>query len=297
MKKLISFLFGLIFTVIAVVGVAGAGGYIYVRDTFGIDLIKTAQMMKKLTAPVDEATLCPNAYSADDMVDVKDMINASVEDFVTVNPDGGYNINFDDLSSAMQQEIALTDKQVGAIAQEVVEQEIEGKIDFGGDKVGVELKQVDFYDISENGTYFNVVVSVDMASLKKTTGNKIVDYAISLIPDKMYISSTVIVVHGTEAFTYDVKHAALQINALTAEETEELFHIFNVLFKVGEAEKWNVYVGQTIMNALIGNEENNGLAYGLKDVGAQDYHFVTKNNADYFVIECNVNVGTAGANP
>ncbi len=292
MKKLFSFLFGLVFTVIAIVGVAGAGSYIYVRDTFGIDLIKTVQAVKNLVAPVDEAALCPNAYSAEDMVDVMALVNDSVDDFITQNPDGSYNVNFDDLleSEAMQKDIALTDKQVGAVAQEVVEQEIEGKIDFGGEKVEVVLKQVDFYDIAGDSVYFNVVISVDMTVLKKPSDNQILTYVTSLIPDKMYISSTVLVTHDGEPFSYDVKHEALKINNLTAEETETLFHVFDVLFKVGEAEKWNVYVGTTIMNALIGNEENDGLAYGLKDFGATDYLFKTENNEDYFVIKRDISL-------
>ncbi len=285
MKKFFSFLFGLVFFVIIAVGAVGVGGYVYVRDTFGIDILKTAKALKTLQEPVDEAELCPNAYSAEDMVDVMTAVNASVSDFITYTEEDGYTVNFDGNLSAMTTVIKLTDKQVCAVAQEVVEQEIEGKFDFGGEKVEIALKQVDFYDVSEDSVYFNVVISVDMSILKKPSDNRIVAYATSLIPDKMYISSTVLVTHDGAAFSYDVKHEALKINNLTAEETEELFNTLGVLFKVDPVEKWNVYVGTTIMNALVGNEENNGLAYGLSGVGATDYAFVEENGAEYFVIE------------
>ena len=157
-------------------------------------------------------------------------------------------------------------------------------MDFGGEKVSVALKQVDFSDITENGALFNVVISVDMTPLKKQSGNQILDYLASLVPDKMYVSSTVRVTHDGNAFSYDVKHEELKINNLTADDTADMFHTLDVLFKVGEADKWNVYVGTTIMDALVGNEEKNGLAYGLKDIGAKDYAFMEEDGKEYFVV-------------
>lgn len=284
MKKFLGFIFSLIMTIVVLVGVAGVGGYVYVKQTYGIDVIKTVKELKTLQQPVDEAKLCPNAYTADDMVDVQSLVNASVDGFITGSLEDGFNVNFEKLPDEMKNIIRLTDKQVCAVAQEVVEQEIEGKIEFGGEKVSVALKQVDFYDVADKGACFNVVISVDMKPLKKTSGNQIMDYIVSLVPDTLYVSSTTIVTHGADTFSYDVKHKELKINNLTAEDTADLFHTLDVVFKAGEAEKWNAYVGQTIMDALVGNEGKNGLAYGLKEIGATDYAFVTEDGEDYFAV-------------
>lgn len=285
MKKLFGFIFSLVFFVIVAVGAVGVGGYMYVKNTYGIDILKTAKALKTLQEPTNEAELCPNAYSAADMVDVMETVNASVKDFITYTEEDGYTINFDGEISTLTDVIKLTDKQVCAVAQEVVEQEIEGKVDFGGEKVNVALKQVDFYDISGPSVYFNVVISVDMTPLKKVSDNHIIQYITSLVPDTMYVSSTVLVTHDGTPFSYDVKHEALKINNLTAEDTEELFRALGVIFKVDPVETWNVYVGTTIMNALVGNEENKGLAYGLSGVGATDYAFEAVDGEDYFVVK------------
>ena len=39
------------------------------------------------------------------------------------------------------------------------------------------------------------------------------------------------------------------------------------------------------VNTLIGNSENNGLAYSLRDCGATDYDFSVVDNINYFVIK------------
>ena len=65
---------GLIITLIVIVALAGVtiiGGYIYIRSTYGIDLFRTAGQLKTLSQTPDEAVLCPNAFSASDMADVK----------------------------------------------------------------------------------------------------------------------------------------------------------------------------------------------------------------------------------
>lgn len=284
MKKLLGFIFGLVLFGLITIGVLVGGVYVYVKQTYGIDIVKTISELQTLQEPVDEAVLCPNAYSPDDMVDVKEIVNQSVDGFITYTEEQGYIINFDNLPDEMKNIIKLTDKQVCAIAREVVEQEIEGKVDFGGEKVNVDLKQVDFYGITADSAYFNVVILVDMTPLKKPVNDQVLDYLAGLVPDKMYVSSTVLVTHDGQPFGYSVKHENLKINNLTAEETEDLFHTLDVVFKVGEAQKWNTYVGETIMNALVGNETQNGLAYGLKEIGATDYAFIEEGGKEYFQV-------------
>jgi hypothetical protein len=285
MKKFLGFVFGMIFFTIITISAAAMIGYAYVYKTYGIDVIKTVQALQGLNDPVDETKLCPNAYTADDMVNVQSIVNKSVDGFITSTEDGGYHINFDNLPTEMTEVIKLSDKQVCAVAHEVVEQEINGKFNFGDKQVSVALKQIDFYDVTEDSAHFNVVISVDMTPFKQLTDNEWANNISTLIPDTMYVSSTVIVVHGADNFSYDVKHESLTINNMTKEQTQDLFHVLEVLFKTDSLAAWNVYVGETIMHALVGSETQQGLAYGLKDIGATDYAFVAENGVEYYVVE------------
>ena len=64
-----------------------------------------------------------------------------------------------------------------------------------------------------------------------------------------------------------------------------LYNTLNKLLNIGSLEDLNTKIGNVLMNALIGNEENNGIAYSLKEIGAKDYDFITEDNKDYFVVD------------
>jgi hypothetical protein len=261
------------------------GGYFYIKETYDIDLIKTVKELKILSEPVNETELCPHAFSNSDMVDVQTIINESVENFITYTEEHGYALNFDDLPDEMKYIIRLTDKQVGALAQTVVKQEIGGKIDFGGKSVEMALKQVEFSHLQENSVLLNTVISVDITPFKVDMPNEFpFTYLKKYVPDTLYISSTVMVEKGATAFSYTVSHDSLTINNLNKADTEDLFHTLDVALKVGSAESLNINVGGAIANALIGNETNNGLAYSLKEIGATDYEFSEETSIYYFSV-------------
>ena len=83
--------------VIVLIGCALLGGYFYVKNQYGIDLINTARELKILSEPVNETDLCPHAFSNEDMLDVQALVNQSVENFITYTEDQGYVVNFDNL--------------------------------------------------------------------------------------------------------------------------------------------------------------------------------------------------------
>ena len=47
------------------------------------------------------------------------------------------------------------------------------------------------------------------------------------------------------------------------------------MLKIGTAENLNISLAGSLSSALIGDENNNGLAYSLKEIGATDYNFIT----------------------
>ena len=280
LKKLLIILL----VIVILAGAAVAGGYFFVKKKYGIDLIKTAKELKTLQEPVDKSVLCPNAYTDEDMVDVQQIVNESVADFVTHTQENGYEINLDGLPEDMKSIIKLTDRQVGALAQEVLEQEIGGKVAFGGKNVNVVIEQIAFLDVGVSKTLLNTVLSVDMTPFKAELSKFPLSLLKKFVPDTLYVSSTVSVEKGGEAFSYTVEHDMLTINNLDEEETEDLFHTLEIVFSAGSAESWNVELGTAITDALIGNEQKQGFAYALKDNGASDYAFSYEDGVAYFSV-------------
>ncbi|MGN0814749.1 MAG: hypothetical protein ACI4MH_05930 [Candidatus Coproplasma sp.] len=271
--------------IVIVVAAAGCAGYFYVRSAFGIDLFNTVGQLRTLGEEVDEASLCPNAFSNTDMVDVQTEVNKSVEDLITYSEEHGYSVNFDNLPDEMKYIIKLTDKQVGALAQTVVTQEMHGKIEVSGKQLGVELKQVEFSGISDGNALFNAVVKVDLSSVKDEMSGFPFNLLKGMVPDNFYVSSTVYVKKGASAFSYSVEHRSLTVNNLSAADTEDLFHTLDLVLQIGSAESLNEEIGETFLSSLIGSQTKTGLAYSLKPIGASDYSFVQEGGIGYFVVE------------
>lgn len=274
-----------IIVIVLILAIVVFGGYFFIRSTYGIDLMNTIGQLNALSEEVDESALCPNAFSDKDMVDVQTEVNNSVEDLITYTEEHGYSINFGNLPDEMKYIIKLTDKQVGALAQTVVEQEMQGKIEVGGNRLGITLKQVEFSQISNGSALFNAVVKVDLTSIKSGMTEFPMNLLTSFVPDSFYVSSTVWVQKGSQAFTYTVEHRSLTVNSLSAADTEDLFHTLDTVLQIGSAESLNKQIGETFLASLVGSESQTGLAYSLKNIGASDYSFVMEGNEGYFVVE------------
>ena len=76
-------------------------------------------------------------------------------------------------------------------------------------------------------------------------------------------------------------------NCILEDSTYAEFKIYNTLdfvFKIGSAEDLNLLIGNTVANALIGNEANPGFAYSLKQYGANDFSFATLAATNFFIV-------------
>ena len=280
--------------IVAVLGVVVIGGYIYVRSAYGIDLFRTAGQLKTLTEQVNEAELCPNAYGDSDFTDLKNSVNAEIEGLVKFEEGKGYNgytIDFSALTGAeLSKTIALSEKQVGALAQTVFFEQTGGKIQLGGKQTDVTIVQTDFSEIAENGSAdFNVVCKLDLSPFKEDMDKFPYSLFKKYIPDSLYVSSTVRVDKTAEGqFDYTVSHKGLALNNLNAEETADLFHTLDAVLKIGSAESMNLQIGTIAVNALIGNEQSVGFAYSLKAVGATTFYFANvttaENSIDCFMV-------------
>ena len=289
MKAVYKFIIGIAVTV-AVLLIAFFGVYFFVRSEFGIDLFRTAGQLKTLTEQVNETELCPNAYGDGDFVDLKNSVNAEIEGLVKFEEGKGYNgytLDFNALIGAsLSKTIALSEKQVGALAEIVFFEQTGGKIQLGGKQTDVTIVQTDFSEIAENGSAdFNVVCKLDLSPFKADMDKFPYSLFKKYIPDSLYVSSTVRVDKTTDGqFDYTVSHKGLALNNLNAEETADLFHTLDAVLKIGTAENLNMLVGTMAVNALIGTEESNGFAYSLKAIGATAFKFETASDAERFIV-------------
>lgn len=284
--KLIKKLIITIITLVVVIIAGAVGTYIYVKNTYDIDLINTVLQLKKISDPVDEKKLITNPYSNEDKERAHEIINNSVNGFI-----GSDKINFDKLLTEMKTVIKLDDKQLACLAQEVIDQEMKGKITIGEQDIPLSLMQIDISNVNNEGNAdFNTIVKLDISSFKTNMNNFPLSMLKKYVPDYLYISSTVWVEKNKEnevvvPFAYSTTYTSFTINTLTDKETTELFKTLDAVIKIGTADNLNNQIGNAILGSLIGSEEQNGLAYSLKQYGAKDYKFVLENDVDYFVVE------------
>ena len=276
--------------IVAILGVAVIGGYIYVRTTYGIDLFRTAGQLKTLSQDVDESALCPNAFGEEDFAEMKSAVNDKIDGLVVYEKGKGYNgysVNFDALNGkVMTDMISLTEKQVGAITQTVFYEQTAGKLKIGGKDVSVTVMQVDFSEIAANGSAdFNVVAKIDLTPFKADMDGFPYKYFKKYIPDNLYVSSTVRVDKAEEdGFSYKVSHKSVTLNNLSGDDTADLFNTLNAVLKIGTAENLNMQVGTMAVNALIGTKDNPGFAYSMKAIGAKSFDFGTFSDIDLFAV-------------
>lgn len=284
--KLIKKLIITIITLVVVIIAGAVGTYIYVKNTYDIDLINTVLQLKKISDPVDEKKLITNPYTEEDKTKAHEEVNNSVNGFI-----GSDKINFDKLLTEMKTVIKLDDKQLACLAQEVIDQEMEGKITIGEQDIPLVLKQIDISNVDDGGNAdFNTIVKLDISSFKTNMNNFPLSMLKKYVPDYLYISSTVWVEKNKEnevvmPFAYSTTSTSFTINTLTDKETTELFKTLDAVIKIGTADNLNNQIGNAILGSLIGSEEQNGLAYSLKQYGAKDYRFILENDVDYFVVE------------
>lgn len=284
--KLIKKLIITIITLVVVIIAGAVGTYIYVKNTYDIDLINTVLQLKKISDPVDEKKLITNPYTEEDKTKAHEEVNNSVNGFI-----GNDGINFDKLLTEMKTVIKLDDKQLACLAQEVIDQEMKGKITIGEQDIPLSLMQIDISNVNNEGNAdFNTIVKLDISSFKTNMNNFPLSMLKKYVPDYLYISSTVWVEKNKEnevvvPFAYSTTSTSFTINTLTDKETTELFKTLDAVIKIGTADNLNTQIGNAVLGSLIGSEEQNGLAYSLKQYGAKDYKFVLENDVDYFVVE------------
>lgn len=283
--KLIKRLLVTLMTFVLVLGVIVVGGYIVIRKKYGIDLYNTVQQLKILSQDVDESMICPYSFSKENQKQVQNKVNGSISNLVKYSEENGYTLDLENIPTEMGQSIQLEDKEVAALADMVIRQEMNSTVSIGNQSTTFTLKQIKFSHIDDLGNAnLNTVISLDLTPFKEKMNRFPFRYLKKYVPDALYVSSTVLVNKGASAFTYSIEPNEFAINHLKPEQTEDFFHTLDSVIHIGSAEELNKMVGEAVVGSLIGNEKQAGFAYSLKNYGAKDYTFLSDNTKNYFVV-------------
>mgnify|MGYP004649861885 CR=1 FL=1 len=281
--RFLIWIFSIVFTLALVLGV----GCLIAKYKYGVDVFSTISQIKTLNETVDE-TKYDAKFSDSDMQEAQVVVNAKMEGLISYSEEDGYKVQEDGIGieSRISADLYITDKQLGAIINTLINQNEEGMtLDVSGNKLQIYFIQLKFLEVRENEADINIVVKVDVRELKQKMNSFPTNIISKRIPDYLYISSTSTIKKGENAFEYEVLSKDIEINNLNSENTKSFLNTLNLVFKFGTSDDFNLMIAKPFVNALIGNPENNGFAYSLRGLGVKDYDFATVDNINYYVLK------------
>ncbi len=281
--RFIIWLFSIIITLALILGI----GCLIVKQKYGVDVFSTISQIKTLNQKVDESKY-DSKFSDNDMKDAQIAVNAKMEGLISYTEEDGYKIKEEGIGveSQISADLLLSDKQLGAIINNLINQNEEGMtLDVSGNKLQIYFIQLKFLEVRENEADINIVVKVDVRELKQKMNSFPTNIVAKRIPDYLYISSTSTIKKGENAFEYEVLSKDIEINNLNSQDTKSFLNTLNLVFKFGTSDDFNLMIAKPFVNALIGNSENNGFAYSLKGLGVKDYDFVVVDDINYYVLK------------
>lgn len=281
--RFIIWLFSIIITLALILGI----GCLIVKQKYGVDVFSTISQIKTLNQKVDESKY-DSKFSDNDMKDAQIAVNAKMEGLISYTEEDGYKIKEEGIGveSQISADLLLLDKQLGAIINNLINQNEEGMtLDVSGNKLQIYFIQLKFLEVRENEADINIVVKVDVRELKQKMNSFPTNIVAKRIPDYLYISSTSTIKKGENAFEYEVLSKDIEINNLNSQDTKSFLNTLNLVFKFGTSDDFNLMIAKPFVNALIGNSENNGFAYSLRGLGVKDYDFVVVDDINYYVLK------------
>mgnify|MGYP004649216125 FL=1 len=281
--RFIIWLFSIIITLALILGI----GCLIVKQKYGVDVFSTISQIKTLNQKVDESKY-DSKFSDNDMKDAQIAVNAKMKGLISYTEEDGYKINKEGIGveSQISADLLLSDKQLGAIINNLINENAEGlTLDVSGNKLKIDFIQLKFVEIREKEADINIVVKVDVRELKQKMNSFPTNIIAKKIPDYLYISSTSTIKKGDNAFEYEVLSKDIEINNLNSQDTKSFLNTLNLVFKFGTSDDFNLMIAKPFVNALIGNSENNGFAYSLRRLGVKDYDFVVVDNINYYVLK------------
>lgn len=281
--RFLIWIFSIVFTLALILGV----GCLVAKYKYGVDVFSTISQVKTLNEAVDE-TKYDAKFSDSDMQEAQVVVNAKMKGLISYSEEDGYKVSEKGIGieSRISADLYISDKQLGAIINNLINQNEEGMtLDVSGNKLQIYFIQLKFLEVRENEADINIVVKVDVRELKQKMNSFPTNIIAKRIPDYLYISSTSTIKKGENAFEYEVLSKDIEINNLNSENTKSFLNTLNLVFKFGTSDDFNLMIAKPFANALIGNSENNGFAYSLRDLGVKDYDFATVDEINYYVLK------------
>lgn len=281
--RFLIWIFSIVFTLALILGV----GCLVAKYKYGVDVFSTISQVKTLNEEVDE-TKYDAKFSDSDMQEAQVVVNAKMKGLISYSEEDGYKVSEKGIGieSRISADLYISDKQLGAIINNLINQNEEGMtLDVSGNKLQIYFIQLKFLEVRENEADINIVVKVDVRELKQKMNSFPTNIIAKRIPDYLYISSTSTIKKGENAFEYEVLSKDIEINNLNSENTKSFLNTLNLVFKFGTSDDFNLMIAKPFANALIGNSENNGFAYSLRDLGVKDYDFATVDEINYYVLK------------
>lgn len=284
MFKLLKFLIKFILSILIIVVIALVGGSIYLNVKYDINVIDTFNQLKILNEEIDEDEYIENKFSNDDLDSCKNI--ASLTNVISKNEDGTYNIDPSKIN-LLQDDIYLTDKQIGAIGNEIFKKEVEKNEQYS--KYNPEIKEVLFSNITENNVYFTYMVKINCSSIKEEFNTFPLTLIKNYIPNDIYLTMTSSITHLENNFQYEINYISTRINKLTTEQTTSLLTSIKNITQIDFINEIYSSVSKTLINSIIGNEDYpDGFTYSLSQnvlSGVKDYTFIEENGNNYYVIK------------
>ena len=241
-----------------------------------VNVINVVKDLRVLNQKVDESKIVTNAYSESDLESAKKIFDVKIID---------------------SKEYSISDKEICAYINDQIEND---KVDLSafnefGDKI--EIRQIEFTIPSEGIDYLakiNTVLQIDLSDVKASW-----DFPKSLmtnfIPSKIYISTTAKVEKDTTSesgYEYKVSTLDFCVNNLNNNQTSEFLEAVDLVTNVDTAEEYGNQISKIVVDSLIGNTENKGLFYTLKNLSsyyeAKSYSFKQVDGKNCFAILTNV---------
>lgn len=290
--RFIIWLFSIIITLALILGI----GCLIVKQKYGVDVFSTISQIKTLNQKVDESKY-DSKFSDNDMKDAQIAVNAKMKGLISYTEEDGYKINKEGIGveSQISADLLLSDKQLGAIINNLINENAEGlTLDVSGNKLKIDFIQLKFVEIREKEADINIVVKVDVRELKQKMNSFPTNIIAKKIPDYLYISSTSTIKKGGNAFEYEVLSKDIEINNLNSQDTKSFLNTLNLVFKFGTSDDFNLMIAKPFVNeliknsdvnALVENSKNDGFAYSLRELGVKDYDFATVDGINYYVLK------------
>ena len=274
-KSLIVSLISTIVGLVMLVAIIAVALIAFVKIKFDVNLFDVISQVKTLTEEVNENEAYTNKFLSDDLQSTQVSVNTSFNaDVVTYSEAEGYKIS-DSISNNLSVSLQLSDKQVAALISMILKnQENPTGVTIGDTTLIISLVQVQFSNLVDNAVDYNVVVKVDLTPLKENMSGFPFNLISNYLPNNVYISSTITITKGANAFEYSYTSKSLEINNLKTDEVNSLLTTINKFIEFGDAAKLNNMIAGSFADAMLGKSEVNGFAYSLKNAGATDFNFV-----------------------